>query len=74
MSKILVGGKTLPCCAAPPVPDPAEPACYNPADSRNGTLIIGGIAFAFCSPRCKARFLSHEDWGPAIARDVAGKL
>lgn len=74
MSKMIAAnGSVFPCCAAPPAPDPAEPPCKNPADDRYGVTVIDGVAFLFCSPDCRGRFLAHEDWGPTIAADVLSK-
>ena len=73
MSIIMTASGPLPCCAAPPKPDPAEPPCSELADDSR-TLIAAGIAFAFCSQACMDRFLAHDGWATAIARDVTGKL
>ena len=74
MNAIKARGQAMRCCAAPPKPDPAEPPCPELADDDHGLTIVSGVAFAFCSPACKARFASHPDWGRAIAADILAKL
>jgi hypothetical protein len=74
MSIIRARGQAMRCCAAPPKPDPAEPACPELADDAHGLLVVRGVAFAFCSPACRARFESHPGWGSAIAADILAKM